>query len=85
MQRKAQATVPRSAPSDARTSASRRNWKRTSTSEAPIAFLSPISKRRSEYEISMTERTPTPPTRRTVAASEERITRQPRISWPNCA
>ena len=57
--------------------ASRRNWRRISLSEAPSDFRRPISYRRSEKEISMTERTPTPPTRRTVAASDRRTIRQP--------
>ncbi len=71
--------VPNEAPTAARTHASSRNCTRISKSDAPIALRRPISYRRSENEMSMTDRTPTPPTSSTVAARLVSTTLQPRI------
>src|SRR5262249_48222740 len=68
------ATVPTNAPSAASTTASIKNCTSTSPSEAPIALRSPISKRRSENEISITDSTPTPPTNSTTPARLKRTT-----------
>src|SRR5207342_2428806 len=55
------------APRAASTRASSRNWTRICPSEAPSDLRRPISYLRSAKEISITERTPTPPTSSTVA------------------
>ena len=60
-----------------------RNWPRICRSEAPRALRSPISKRRSEQAMSITDSTPTPPTSSTVPARHPNTVLQFRRSERN--